>query len=164
MKNTRGLTLVEILTTIGILAILATIVMAAVIPVRKKGRDAKRKFELAQIGRFMAGSSCYEPDGGPGEYDLADLFSEIIIKNPQVKAMIGKVPRDPNGGTDSESFYIYLLSDDGKKCSIYANLENENEKVTLSGITEPTAGRGTGVLEGITIGHNGSNKYFQVSN
>ena len=164
MKNRKGFTLIEILTTVAIVAVLATVVMLVAGPARKKGRDAKRKFELAQIGRFMAGSSCYRPDAGPGEYDLADLFIEITNKSPQIKAMISKVPRDPNGGTDSETFYIYKLSDDGKKCVLYANLENESEAVTIKNISEPTPGGGTGVLQSMTEGRNGSNKYFQVSN
>jgi type II secretory pathway pseudopilin PulG len=155
---------VEILIVVGIIGVIASIALIATNPARKRARDAKRKFELAQIGRFLAGTSCYQPTGGPGEYDLALLYNEITTKNPQIKQMIAKVPRDPRGGSDTETFYTYLLSADGKKCALYANLENENEEITIKGLTDPTPGGGSGVLEGSTEGHNGTRIYFQSSN
>lgn len=156
--------MLEILIVIGIIGVLATIVAVATGPARERSRDAKRKFELAQIGRFMAGSRCYVPDAGPGEYDLADLFDEITTKNPQAKALVPKVPRDPNGGSDAETLYKYVLSADEQKCILYANLENENEAVTIENLTDPTPGGGTGVLRGSSTGYNGTDIYFQSSN
>jgi len=63
-----------------------------------------------------------------------------------------------------EAFYRYIVTGDGAKCALYANLENENEKVTLTEIVVPTAGGGTGVLQAAEDGWNGTPKYFQVSN
>lgn len=164
MTKRQGFSLVEILIVVAIIGVIGSIAMIFTGPARKRARDAKRKFELAQIGRFLAGSSCYQPTGGPGEYDLALLYNEITAKNPQIKQIIAKVPRDPHGGSDSETFYIYKLSADGKKCALYANLENENEEITIKGLTDPTPGAGTGVLKGSTEGHNGTKIYFQSSN
>ncbi|MBN1585567.1 type II secretion system protein [Candidatus Uhrbacteria bacterium] len=124
MRRKRGFTVIELLVTVGIVAVLATVVLAATGSVRRKARDSRRKLELAQIGRFMAGGSCYSPDGGPGTYDLADLFGELTARYPQAKAMIPRVPRDPNGGSDERTLYSYILSDDGKNCALFANLEN----------------------------------------
>lgn len=73
------------------------------------------------------------------------------------------VPRDPSAGTKTESFYKYIVTGE-KKCALYANFENKNEKVTLPALTEPTAGGGTGVLKAITDGWNNSPIYYQVSN
>ena len=168
MPYKKGFTLVEILVVIGIIAVLATIVTVAVQPALKKARDAKRKIDLAQIGRFMAGGgSCYQPSAGPGTYDLADLFTEIMAKFPQAAAFISQVPRDPRGGSNSQTFYIYTYSvnEAGQAgCILSANLENAAEPVTISGINQPTPGRGTGVLQAAAPGRNGSDKYFQVSN
>jgi hypothetical protein len=156
------------LTVMGIIAVVATIVAVAVQPALKKARDAKRKFELGQIGRFLAaGGNCYAPNAGPGSYDLAALFTEVTDKYPQAKAMISKVPRDPRGGSDSETFYVYdyaVTADDRPVCSLSANLENAAEPVTLTGIDQPTPGRGTGVFKAASPGRNGSDRFFQVSN
>lgn len=148
---------------IGIIAILASIILVSLSNVRKRARDVKRKAEISQIGRFLSGSSCYLPDAGGGDYDLAPLVDEFKIKYPQYADRIPQTPRDPRLGTEAESYYRYIVTGDGLKCALYANLEFEEEKVTLAGINSPTAGGGTGVFQATTEGWNGSTKYFQAS-
>jgi hypothetical protein len=58
---------------------------------------------------------------------------------------------------------MYTVNNNGK-CAVYANLENQDEAVTLLNISTPTPGGGTGVLEATSAGWNDSSKYFQVSN
>ena len=165
MRNAhKGFSLIEILVVIAIIGIIASIILAALNTVRKKGRDAKRKYEISQIGRFLSGSSCYIPNAGAGDYDIMGLADEIRQKYPQYASTLSVIPRDPRVGNDIESFYHYILSTDGKKCALYANLEFEDERVTLMEISIPTAGGGTGVFEATTDGWNNSPKYFQVSN
>lgn len=161
--NKAGFSLIELLVVIGIIGLLATIAVVLLTPAIKKGRDAKRKNDLNQIGKFL-GLSCYLPDAGAGEYDLASLFEEIKTKNPQISSFIKSAPKDPLIGTDSQSYYMYKVTDDAKKCVLSANLENNNESVTLPNITEPTPGGGSGIFEAGTAGPNKSNKYFQFSN
>ena len=74
------------------------------------------------------------------------------------------MPRDPRSGSDSESFYRYAVNASTSRCAVYANLENEEENVTLPGVTMPGPGNGQGVLQASTTGWNGSSKYFQVGN
>jgi hypothetical protein len=102
------------------------------------------------------------PTAGVGEYDISDLTAELMVKYPQYATQLTNIPRDPSIGTQTESHYRYIVSAGGK-CALYANLEKADTPVTLS-LTAPTAGGGTGVLQGTTGGPNGSNKYFQVSN
>lgn len=163
-KKSSGFTLIELLVVIAVIGLLVTISVVSLGTVTKKSRDTKRKADLSQIGRFLSSSSCFLPNAGMGEYDIADLFDELIIKYPQYSGFISHVPRDPKIGTESESYYHYLVSEEGKKCAIYANLENADEPVTIGSLSSPTPGGGTGVLQGSNVGWNNTNKYFQVSN
>ncbi|MDO8481711.1 MAG: type II secretion system protein [bacterium] len=158
----KGFTLIELLVVIAIIGILASIVLSGLFGARDKARDVARKAEVSQFGRILT-IGCYVPDAGPGEYDLAILAAELKVKYPQYASQFASVPKDPRSGTDAESHYRYIVNSNGK-CALYANLERDGEPVTLSSISAPTAGGGTGVFESFTVGWNGSNKYFQVSN
>ncbi|KPJ71320.1 hypothetical protein AMJ50_02395 [Parcubacteria bacterium DG_74_3] len=158
----KAFTLVEMLIIIAIIGILSSIILVSISGAREKGRDAKRKAEIAQFGRFLT-LSCYLPKDGEGEYDLVPLTEEIKNENPQYSQYFSNIPKDPKTGTESESKYIYTVNADGSKCALYANLENEKETVTLL-ITVPTPGGGVGVLKTDTQGWNGTPLYFQYSN
>ncbi len=159
-----GFSLLEIIVVTAIIGVIASIILVALSGVRAKGRDAKRKIEIAQIGRFMSGASCFMPQSGAGEYDLVPLASELAARYPQYAQYVSNVPRDPSVGTEIESYYRYMVSEDGLKCALWANLENADEPVTNFRISAPTAGGGTGVFEGGVEGWNGTTKYYQVSN
>lgn len=158
----KGFTLIEILVVIAIIGIIATIISVSLFGARDKARDTKRKAEISQIGRFLT-ISCYLPDDGAGTYDLMIVAQELLSKNPQYQKYFKTIPRDPKTGTDIESKYMYIVNDAGDKCALYANLENEKEKITLS-ITQPTPKGGTGVFKTGSSGWNGTSLYFQYSN
>lgn len=153
----------EILVVIGIIGLLAAVSVVFLTPALKKGRDAKRKNDLAQIGRFLS-LSCYLPDAGDGEYDLTDIMEEFKIKYPQYANFLARTPKDPSKGGDAQSYYFYKVIDGGKKCVLYANLENSGEQVTLPSVSAPTPGGGSGVYEAGAAGWNGTAKFFQFSN
>lgn len=163
-KNKKsGFSLIELLVVIAIIGILSSIVLSAVGSARTKARDVKRKVEIAGIGKFLT-ASCYFPNAGAGTYDIANLIDELVANNPQYAQYVSQIPKDPSLDSSSpETRYMYIV-DTENKCAIYANLENENEQVTLQNISSPTPGGGKGVLETATEGWNGTTKYFQVSN
>lgn len=156
----RGFSLIELLVVIAIIGVLAATVTAYVWDVRVKARDVKRKAEVAQFGRLITGS-CYLPEDGPGEYDLADYIAELTVVYPDTPERFPVLPQDPNG-TPAATRYIYIV-DEEENCALYANLENLDEPITLPH-TEPTPEGGTGVFLGTNPGLNGTNIYFQVTN
>lgn len=159
-----GFTLIEILVVVAIIAVLAGIVVVATGGARQKARDAKRKSDLAQFGRMLQGG-CYMPDAGAGEHDLSVVVTELRLKYPQYANMITKTPTDPKSGSETGTNYTYVVTADGKKCAFYANLEYEGEKITLTSLSSPTPGGGSGVLNAPgSTGPNGTTVYFQVSN
>lgn len=159
----KAFSLIEILVVIAIIGVMAAVITVATSGARAKARDAKRKMDISQIGRFLA-ASCFLPASGGGEYDLLDVANQMVSQNPQYSAYLSQVPKDPKSGSDTQSNYRYLVTNDGKRCALAANLENENEPVTLPAISAPTAGGGTGVLNAANPGWNGTGKYFQISN
>jgi prepilin-type N-terminal cleavage/methylation domain-containing protein len=162
IRTTAGFTLVELLVTISIIGILATLGFIAFGGARDKARDAKRMNDLNQIGRFLT-FGCPVPDGGAGEYDLNDLIAEFKAKNPQYASRIPGNIKDPKTGTDTAANYKYLVND-SKQCVLYGNLENNEEKTTMPNLSAPKPGGGKGVFEAPVAGWNGGKKYFQVSN
>ncbi len=157
----KGFTLIEVLVVVAILGVLAALVFSVFGGARDKARDAARKAEISQFGRLLS-LGCYSPDSGPGEYDFSLIFAELRAKYPQYAQLLSNMPKDPKSGNDTDSGYKYIVDSAGK-CVLYANLENASESVTLS-VTAPTPGGGTGVFQGLSVGANGSNKYFQISN
>lgn len=148
---------------ISILGVIASVIIISLGNTRVKARDTKRKSDLAQIGRFLA-MSCYLPETGGSDYDLAEIINGVASRYPQYAQYIPSNMHDPKSGTTAESHYRYVVTADGQTCALYANLENEEEKVTLNQINAPTPGGGTGVWQTADVGWNGSTKYFQFSN
>lgn len=161
-RKGAGFTLIELFVVIAIVGALATISMSVLVPARKKARDAKRKADLAQIGRLLQAGSCITPDAGAGDYDLKTLVAEMAAKSPQYAQYAAYIPKDPKTGSDTASGYRYKV-DAQNHCVLYGNLENEGEPITLPGLNMPTPNSGTGVLRAGAAGPNGSSIYYQIS-
>lgn len=116
MKEERGFTLIELLIIIIILGFLTALISGNYINSLQKGRDAKRKNDLAQIQRAL--ETYYEdnkayPTGAPP-------FGSRYCSSPSClvgdKTYMVRTPEDPNSSysytyiVDPNSQYYYLLS------------------------------------------------------
>lgn len=157
----KGYSLIELLVVIAIIGLLASLVMVATSSVRVKARDTKRKSDLAQINKLLSASNCFVPSMGFGDYDLIDIANDLKNKNPQYASFISMMPKDPKSGTKTVSQYRYIIKNINH-CAIYANLENESEKITLS-ISQPDPEEKTGILKTNEPGPNGTDIFYQIS-
>jgi prepilin-type N-terminal cleavage/methylation domain-containing protein len=163
LKTTRhGFTLIELLVVIVIIGILASLLYVVYAGVRAKARDVKRKADISMIGRFLT-QSCYLPDAGVGTYDFVTLITELKSKDSRYQQAKIVNFQDPKSGSTDQANYFYIV-DGNNKCAIYANLENESERIDLSALNNPTPGGGSGILQSASIGPNGTGLYYQVSN
>lgn len=164
--NKKGLTLIELLIVMAIIGVLLVISVVATTNIRQRSRDSKRKYDLNQINRMMSSGTCFLPAVyGTGDYDLVEIFTDFKARQiAQTLPYMEIMPRDPLAGGGTDSRYRYAVTADGTGCSIYANIENTGEPVTLPALTAPAAGSGTGVLKGTANGVNGTKYFYQVSN
>lgn len=115
----KGFSLIELLAVVAILAILILISFYAFKAQLAKGRDAKRKADLAKLQRALEDrlndAICY-PDG--------------LVCNADFAPYLPKVPCDPLNNLYFNYFYSF---DSAKSCKnwykIYTKLENEKDPI-----------------------------------
>lgn len=158
----KGFTLIEMIITIGILGVLASIVLAVVNPLAQfqKSNDARRKGDLSQLQRAL--EQYYQDHGqyphsaggtGSPTYSIVD-FSKINTNPPvgitwgaQWTPYMNFLPKDP----DNNRTYIYVTDSTWQTYWIYASLERggkDPEACNKSGTAC------TNVPSGVTCGTN----------
>jgi prepilin-type N-terminal cleavage/methylation domain-containing protein len=117
LKNSRGLTMIELLIVIAILALLIIILMWFLRNQPHKARDAKRKADLKQyqvaFEDYFNDNESYPPDGAIDNCSSGDL-------RPYVPNIIC----DPRPGNNP---YDYIVGTDGTWFAICADLENDSD-------------------------------------
>jgi prepilin-type N-terminal cleavage/methylation domain-containing protein len=150
-RTNEGFTLIEILVTITIIGILASIVISSVSSVREKARDARRKSDLKQIqtALFMynlefgdwieSGSGCGHLGNGQGWFNYGSGSYPKSIGQCLVDA--GFLPqeiKDPSGNTTSSptqrnAYMKYTCTQSGSSVTyIYAKLDGEDQDATAT--------------------------------
>lgn len=165
-----GFTLIEIMVVMVIIGILATIVGGSFTSSQQKGRDAKRKSELSQLGRalelYFNDHERYPSDGGglgkiyacgaAGD-SVCEWGDETGFVDENGNIYMGEMPADPYSGRGREYFY---WSDDGTSYQLYADLENDKDQGLRkdgSGNVVPYAGTLCGNTELCDYGISSSN-------
>jgi len=124
-----GFTLLELVVSIGVLAILAIFAIASLNPLDqfKKARDSQRKSDLAQIQRAL--ESFYQ-DNGKYPNNSSTFQIEDVNNNPLIWGgssgwlpYMTLLPKDP----DSLANYVYYSLLNGQEYRLYAYIERGPE-------------------------------------
>lgn len=107
MKKRQGFTLVELMVTVSIIAILIAIGIASYSSVNKRSRDTKRKSDIEQIRSglemYRAQNGSY-PSPGSGSFVNASGLSAYLVSG-----YMPAIPADPQG--TSPYIYQYKATD-----------------------------------------------------
>lgn len=124
----NGFTLIELLVGLAIISILAAVTWGNFSNTLIKGRDSRRKQDLAAIGKalelYYNDTKTY-PTGVPGG------ATPFVNPGDSNVVYMQKVPSDPQ----SSSRQYCLLSTDGTYYQLYTRLENANDPALLPTIT-----------------------------
>lgn len=127
-RTNRGFTLVEILVAISIMVVLMTIVLASVGEARKKGRDAERISEIAQLEaalRTYAVTYGRYPSTADGNCAHNNSFATGGCMNVLVTAgLFPSLPADPQHS--ATTYYHY-----DNWCQVYATTTAANQQYRL---------------------------------
>ncbi len=120
-KNTYGFTLLELIVVIGIMAILATLILAIVNPLAQfqKANDTRRKQDLSQIQKSL--EQYYQDNGvyptGTPSHQITNPQLSPVPWGTSWSPYMDVLPAD----TDSSRNYIYIST--GQTYWIYTSLE-----------------------------------------
>lgn len=123
MRN--GFTLIELVIVVGILAILAVFILAAINPLVqfKKARDSQRKSDLSQIGKAL--EQYYQDHGrypaNGASFRLTDLNGNVVSWGASWVPYMNVVPAEPN--KDRTYIYYSNASDGYQSYRLFASLE-----------------------------------------
>lgn len=125
--NSSGFTLVELLTVLTIIAVLAGIGLVNFSGVQSKGRDSTRKSDLRALAQaleiyYQKNDSYINPAGG-GPSDCANDMSNFYT-NIRTYVANQKDLKDPQTGQN----YCYIPVASGQSFRLYAKLENCSDK------------------------------------
>ncbi|MFA6005038.1 MAG: type II secretion system protein GspG [Patescibacteria group bacterium] len=118
----QGFTLLELMTVMAILTVLAGIIFSNFTSALSKGRDSKRKQDLDNIGKalevYYSENNVY-PTADPA-YTGGMNWSQVFQDTRAVpKVYMQKLPQDP-----VDNGYNYVLQSDGTSYKLYSCLEN----------------------------------------
>lgn len=97
-----GFTLIEVLVVVAIIGVLASLVVANVLGVRQRGRDAQRKSDLRQI---QAALELYRADQGAYPASLPATCNSAFTGGGNT--YLSKTPCDPLSTTSTSYRYTY---------------------------------------------------------
>lgn len=125
LRKTHGFTLMELLISVSIIAILIAISIASYTTINKQSRDTKRKSDIEQLRSALEmyrANNGYYPNTGTGSWVDASTLSTVLDTS-----YILAIPVDPKSSTTP---YMYMATNVSNGLyyayCISAMLESEN--------------------------------------
>lgn len=121
----KGITLLELIVVIAIFTVLSTLLYGNFATSLRKGRDAKRKTDLANIQRAL--EMYYEDEKRyPGTLN----FGGQLISQSSGKVYMEKIPKDP---TSSQNYrYCVDNLNNPQRYQLYTRLENLKDPAIIT--------------------------------
>lgn len=140
--NRKGFTLIEVMVTVTIIALLSVMVISGYSQTQKRARDARRIADVGSLGialeSYYASHGSYPGDGGAG------VEGKIITSNLVALAtegLINNLPVDPKPDTGVGDWcrnYAYKRSwASGTKDTLYSQIDNADSvpnNATFNGV------------------------------
>lgn len=108
--NKKGFTLIELIVSITIIAVMTVVAAVSFTGVGKKARDGRRIADLQKIGIAL---EIFKQQNVGGSYPSTGTYSTVLVPN-----FIQSLPKDPKTG----SSYVYSAS--GYTYSVCATVED----------------------------------------
>lgn len=121
IEKQKGFTLIELMVTISLIAVLTAIAIVYYGNTQKKARDNKRKSDLEQV---RAALEMYRSQNGtyPNNDDGNGSNWATMTSTLQSNEYLNQPPQDPRSGT----YNYYYYSDSGADYTLCAYLEGED--------------------------------------
>ena len=127
LQPKSGLTLIELVVVMAILAVLSTVIGGNLLSSISKGRDSKRKQDLQSIAKAL---EIYYYDYKAYPTPPMDIWGQQFVNDTDPSIIyMSKLPVDPSY---PNSTYCYESNGSGSYFRIYANLENANDPQILT--------------------------------
>ena len=141
----QGFTLVELMVVVGIIAILATAVMASFSGGQAQARDAERQTELRQMEiaiesyrrdnrRYPEGCNGTDWSGQEGSTNACSSFCTGLQDNAYICGLmpnyINEIPVDDRAPDDSIGGYMYITNTDRSAFKLVAPVESSSTTMT----------------------------------
>ncbi len=135
--NKRGFTLIEILISVAIIAILTAIGVVSYTSINKRSRDAKRISDLEQVRSAL---EMYRSDNGSYPGTSASFQTLSTLNASLVPTYLPSIPSDPKSSPQVVVPYYFSPTGSGPPYYGYCicgTVEAVNAKNDCSGVTLP---------------------------
>ncbi len=125
MKKNQGLTLIELMVVVLIIALLITVGVVAMKNARAKARDAKRVYDITQ---YAKAARLYADENG-GQFPVeSGYLGRSGQTNDDLKKYLPMLPPDPqdDGGTRTDSKYYYYVAANSCQGEVWPTVHVQN--------------------------------------